>query len=311
MKSSFVEASFLVAEHEAEPCSEALLEVGALSVSVEDADASSPDEQPLFGEPGTEPSTHAWRNSVLVALFDGGDDPSKTIADAIAHVRDAGIALPLPQAIRPVDDQDWVRATQAQFAPINIGRLWVVPSWHEAPAGAELVLRLDPGMAFGTGTHPTTRLCLAWLERELAHGASVLDYGCGSGILAIAAAKLGAGMVEGVDIDAHAVEAARENALRNDVTATFRNADNFHARQRYDAVVANILSNPLKLLAPALIAHVAPGGALVLSGVLERQAIEVASVYESHGLPLQIASAEDGWVCLSGRFNDSAMRGAA
>jgi ribosomal protein L11 methyltransferase len=294
----YVEAVFEVDEASAESTADALIEAGALSVSVEDADADSPDEQPLFGEPGTEPTTLAWKHSRLVALLDGGENASSTLAEFLEAVRESGIALGAPSLVRHVDEQDWVRATQAQFDPIPIGRLWVVPSWHVAPPEAELVLQLDPGMAFGTGTHPTTRLCLEWLERAEVEGASVLDYGCGSGILAIAAAKLGAAHVQGLDIDANAVTAARNNAAVNQVLADFFDADH-HPDAHYDIVLANILSNPLKLLAPALIAHVAPGGSLVLSGVLERQADEVCAIYAVHGLPMHVAASREGWVCLA------------
>ncbi len=297
-----IEAVFVVDEASANALADALLDAGALSVAVEDADADTPDEQPIFGEPGMVQETQAWRRSRLVMLMqtEPGQDFSLALADLMLAVRDADLELPLPDTIHPVDEQDWVQATQSQFDPIEIGRLWVVPSWHEVPAGAHTVLRLDPGMAFGTGTHPTTRLCLEWLERELAPGTSVLDYGCGSGILAIAAAKLGAQPVEGMDIDEHAVVAARDNAARNQVQIEFHDAHWQPARQ-YAVVLANILSNPLKLLAPALIARMAPGGVLVLSGILERQAEEVAAVYAAHGLPMIVDAVRDGWVCLASR----------
>jgi ribosomal protein L11 methyltransferase len=202
-----------------------------------------------------------------------------------------------------VADTDWVRSTQAQFPPTQISpRLWVVPTWHEPPDPAAINVRLDPGVAFGTGTHPTTRLCLAWLDAALVPGSSVLDYGCGSGILAVAAALLGAGEVLGTDIDPQAVEAARLNAEANGARARFVLPAALPAGS-FDAVVANILSNPLKVLAPALLARVAPGGALVLSGVLERQAEEVIAAYAliDPTVPLAVWRADEGWVCLAGR----------
>lgn len=298
-----IEAVFIVDEASANALADALLDAGALSVVVEDADAESPDEQPIFGEPGMAQDTQAWRRSRLVMLLqvnDGGDFAA-VLADLMLAVRDAELDLPLPETIRTVDEQDWVQATQAQFDPIEIGRLWIVPSWHEIPAHAEIALRLDPGMAFGTGTHPTTRLCLEWLEREVRAGMTVLDYGCGSGILAIAATKLGAQHVEGVDIDKQAVIAAHDNAQRNAAEVQFHDA-RWQPDRQYDIVVANILSNPLKLLAPALIARIAPGGALILSGILERQADEVASVYATLGVPMHVAAVRDGWVCLASRL---------
>ncbi|CAN5135489.1 50S ribosomal protein L11 methyltransferase [soil metagenome] len=290
-----IEAVFEVEQREAEGFADRLLEAGALSVAVEDADVDSIDEQPLFGEPGTEPAVHAWRRSRLTALLDG-DGIAAALASLAAELD--GV-LPAPLETREVDEQDWVTATQAQFDPITIGRLVIVPSWHEVPAGAEIVIRLDPGMAFGTGSHPTTQLCLEWLERCDLAGRSVLDYGCGSGILAIGAAKLGAASVEGLDIDTDAVVAARANAATNGVVAQFHDAD-WRDGRRYDIVVANILSNPLKVLAPALIAKVSTGGALVLSGVLERQADEVMLIYRQNGFSLELAGLRDGWACLAG-----------
>jgi ribosomal protein L11 methyltransferase len=173
-----------------------------------------------------------------------------------------------------------------------------VPSWHDAPEPDAVVLELDPGLAFGTGSHPTTRLCMEWLEQHVQPGERTLDYGCGSGILAIVAKKLGAGETVGVDIDPNAVEASRYNAERNQTQATFSLPDDA-PEGTFDLVVANILSNPLKLMAAMLCARVRPGGRLILSGVLERQAEEVAAAYAS-AIPLTVWRARDGWVCLHG-----------
>jgi ribosomal protein L11 methyltransferase len=202
-----------------------------------------------------------------------------------------------------VADTDWVRATQEQFPPTRISeRLWIVPSWHQPPEPPAVAVRLDPGVAFGTGTHPTTRLCLAWLDENLKPGASVLDYGCGSGILAIAAGKLGATQIVGTDIDPQALDAARANSMTNRVPASYTDPNSL-AAATFDVVLANILSNPLMLLAPALLARVAPEGALVLSGVLERQAEDVIAAYRAAdpALKLGIWRSDDGWVCLAGR----------
>ncbi len=217
---AFQECVIEVAQEQAEAWSDALFDLGALSVSVEDADADTPDEQPLFGEPGLEPTRLAWNRSRVVALFDDETDPALVVA-AAANALDVD---PVPDyALRAVEDQDWVRLTQSQFAPIRIGeRLWVVPSWHDAPEPDAVVLELDPGLAFGTGSHPTTRLCMQWLEQNVRAGETVLDYGCGSGILAIVAKKLGAGDTLGIDIDPKAVEASRYNAERNQVAAASR-----------------------------------------------------------------------------------------
>ncbi|TWG78750.1 [LSU ribosomal protein L11P]-lysine N-methyltransferase [Cupriavidus gilardii J11] len=295
---AFQECVIEIAQDRAEAWSDALFELGALSVSVEDADADTPDEQPLFGEPGLEPTRHAWQHSRLVALFDDAVDPALALAAAANAL---GVPVPGHQ-LRSVADQDWVRLTQSQFEPIRIGeRIWVVPSWHDAPEPDAVVLELDPGLAFGTGSHPTTRLCMQWLEQNLRPGEAVLDYGCGSGILAIVAKKLGAGDTLGVDIDPNAVQASRYNAERNRVDAAFALPDDAaNARGgQYDLVVANILSNPLKLMAAMLSARVRPGGRLVLSGVLERQADEVAAAY-APWLPLSVWRSEEGWVCLHG-----------
>jgi len=285
----------------AEPLSDALLEAGALSVSVEDADSDTDEEQPLFGEPGSEPNTQAWsRNRVIVLLADG-TDPEQLLAVARLDLADHA---DLPWFLRQVPDADWVRLTQSQFGPIEVGtRIFIVPSWHadQMPLVPELnriAIQLDPGLAFGTGSHPTTHLCLEWLAAELPERASVLDYGCGSGILAIAAAMLGAQEVTGVDIDEQAVQATRDNASVNKVKVKSLLPDDL-ADGLYDVVVANILSNPLKVLAPMLAGRVRSGGQLILSGVLERQAQEVAAAY-APWLTISVWQARDGWVCLSG-----------
>lgn len=285
-----------VARDDAEALSEALFDLGALSVSVEDADADTPEEQPLFGEPGHEPTRLAWNRSRVVALLADDADPALLVAAAANEIN----LSPLPAyTVREVEEQDWVRVTQSQFEPIHIGEhIWVVPSWHDAPEPDAVVLELDPGLAFGTGSHPTTRLCMEWLEQHVQAGERTLDYGCGSGILAIVAKKLGAGETVGVDIDPNAVEASRYNAERNHVEATFALPDDA-PEGTFDLVVANILSNPLKLMAAMLCARVRPGGRLILSGVLERQAEEVAAAYAS-AIPLTVWRARDGWVCLHG-----------
>jgi ribosomal protein L11 methyltransferase len=287
--------SFMTDASHAEPMCDALLEAGALSASIEDADAGTPDEQPQFGEPGSV-ATPGWTHSRVVVLL----EPDASI-DAI--LGEAATAIGLSEipayTVDTVEEQNWVQLTQSQFDPIRVSeRLWIVPSWHETPDPAAVSLILDPGMAFGTGSHPTTRLCLEWLERNVTEGCSVLDYGCGSGILAIAAGRLGAARVAGVDIDPQAVEAARANAERNGVTALFADSAEPVAGE-YDVVVANILSNPLRVLAPAICAHVRPGGRLALSGILREQVDEIIAIY-ARWLPLQVADIREDWVCLAG-----------
>lgn len=287
--------SFLTDVSHAEPLCDALLEAGALSASIEDADAGTPDEQPQFGEPGSVNSP-GWQRSRIVVLLESGVDVA-----ALLQLAGQGVGLAeLPAyAVEAVEEQNWVQMTQAQFDPIRISqRLWIVPSWHESPDPAAISLILDPGMAFGTGSHPTTRLCLEWLDRTLEPGCSVLDYGCGSGILAIAAARLGAARVAGVDIDPLAVDAARANADRNGVDACFADSAEPVAGE-YDVVVANILSNPLRVLAPAICAHVRSGGCLALSGILREQADEIIGIY-AQWMPMQVTDTREDWVCLSG-----------
>ena len=287
--------SFLTDAAHAEPMCDALLEAGALSASLEDADAGTPDEQPQFGEPGSVNSP-GWEHSRVVALLEADADIDALLAEAAAAI---GLPSVAEYSVEDVAEQNWVQLTQSQFDPIRVSeRLWIVPSWHESPDPAAVNLILDPGMAFGTGSHPTTRLCLEWLERNVTAECTVLDYGCGSGILAIAAARLGAGRVAGVDIDPQAVDAARANAERNSVTALFADSAQPVAGE-YDLVVANILSNPLRVLAPAICAHVRSGGRLALSGILREQAEEIISIY-AQWLPMQVADTREDWVCLSG-----------
>ncbi|MFN4341336.1 MAG: 50S ribosomal protein L11 methyltransferase [Azonexus sp.] len=286
---------FLTDASHAEPLCDALLEAGALSACIEDADAGTPDEQPQFGEPGSV-NTPGWTHSRIVVLLEPEADIDKLLGAAAQAI---GLPAVPAYTVEAVAEQNWVQLTQSQFDPIRISeRLWIVPSWHESPDPSAINLVLDPGMAFGTGSHPTTRLCLEWLERNVSAGCSVLDYGCGSGILAIAAAKLGAGRVAGVDIDPQAVEAAIANAERNGVTAAFADSA-VPVAGEYDIVVANILSNPLRVLAPAICAHVRPGGRLALSGILREQAEEIIAIY-AQWLPLQVADVREDWVCLAG-----------
>lgn len=287
--------SFLTDASHAEPLCDALLEAGALSASIEDADAGTPDEQPQFGEPGSVNSP-GWTHSRVLALFEPDADVAAMLSAAAAEV---GMKEAPAFTMEELAEQNWVQLTQSQFDPIRVSeRLWIVPSWHVTPDPAAINLILDPGMAFGTGSHPTTRLCLEWLEHQVIKGCSLLDYGCGSGILAIAAARLGAGRVAGVDIDPLAVEAAYANAERNGVGALFADSAQPVAGE-YDLVVANILSNPLRVLAPAICAHVRSGGKLALSGILREQAAEIIGIYATW-LPLTVADEREGWVCLSG-----------
>ena len=282
------------AEH-AEALSDALLALGALSVGVEDADAGTERETPQFGEPGHSPAP-LWAHSRIVALFDKTADLPLIAATAAGE---AGLGATPPYDVTEVAEQDWVRLTQSQFGPIRINeRLWIVPSWHEAPDPQAINLELDPGLAFGTGSHPTTRLCLEWLCSHVSPGASVLDYGCGSGILAIAAAKLGGARVVGVDIDDNALAAAAGNAGRNH--ATVQLAHSMHPLDTsFDIVVANILTNPLCVLAPLLIERARPGALIALSGILAAQAGQVRQAYRP-AFDLTVWAEREGWILLEG-----------
>lgn len=279
---------------EAESLSEALMELGALAVSIEDAAAGTTGETPVFGEPGM-PIDTLWQSNFVISLFDQSADVARLLQDAAAAVN---YRLP-DYRIESVAEQDWVRLTQAEFAPIPISaRLWIVPSWHAAPNPDAINLVLDPGLAFGTGSHPTTRLCLQWLEQHIQPADSVLDYGCGSGILTIAALKFGVRHACGVDIDPLSVTTARENALTNRVNAEFYLPD-ADPGTRSSVVIANILTNPLLALAPLLADRCLPGGKLVLSGILDEQADKILRAYQTW-FELAVWRSEEGWVCLSG-----------
>ena len=276
--------------------SDALEALEALSVSVEDADADTQAEHALFGEPGLPPPAHSWERSRVLGLFP--DAEAAREAARLLALQDFFDGCEV-QAIAPVADQDWVRLTQSQFEPVPITpEFWIVPTWHQVPAQARQVIRLDPGLAFGTGTHPTTRMCLRWIAAHPPAGQRVLDYGCGSGILAIGAALHGAAQVDAVDIDEAAVQSTQDNAAANGVRLVAGLPD--RAQGAYDTVLANILATPLKVLAPLLAGHVGAGGALVLAGVLERQTEELQAAYRPY-LALRVADAEDGWVLLEGR----------
>ena len=288
------ELSLLAPEDRVEAVSDALDALDALSVSVEDADAQTDAERALFGEPGMPPPKEGWQRSRVLALF--AAEAAAKDAAALLQAQDffAGCQI---LGVAPVPDQDWVRLTQSQFAPVEITpEFWIVPTWHEPPAQARQVIRLDPGLAFGTGTHPTTRMCLRWIAHNPPQGLRVLDYGCGSGILAIGAAKYGAASIDAVDIDEAAVQSTWANAQANAVVLEAGLPE--QAQGYYGTVLANILATPLKVLAPLLCAHVAPGGALVLAGILERQADELKLAYAPHAR-LEVADSEDGWILMT------------
>lgn len=291
---SYQQTTFIVNELIAEPLSDALMAHGALSAAIEDAYAGTDEEQAIFGEPGIE-SEQIWHNSKILALFDEKADVAAIVAAAAEAVE-----IPPPaHQIELLPEQDWVRLTQAQFDPIKISdRLWITPTWHDAPDARAINLRLDPGLAFGTGSHPTTHLCLQWLDNNLRGGESVLDYGCGSGILTIAALKLGAGSATGVDIDPQAIKASNDNAVQNEVQAAFYLPDGLPQGQ-FDVVVANILANPLRMLGDMLAGRTHTGGRIVLSGILEEQIDEMSAIY-AQWFDLAPAIVNNGWACITG-----------
>lgn len=290
----YQQITIAVNDHLAERLADALMEHGALSAAIEDAYAGTENEQAIFGEPGM-PAEQIWQQSKVIALF-GEHDEAAAVVKAAAQ--ECGLK-DLSYESETLEDQDWVRLTQSQFDPIQISeRLWITPSWHKAPAGNAVNLQLDPGLAFGTGSHPTTRLCLKWLDTQLKGGESVLDYGCGSGILTIAALKLGAGSAVGVDIDEQAIRASNDNTAQNDVQAHFYLPDGLPQGQ-FDVVVANILANPLRMLGEMLAARTKQGGRIVLSGLLAEQSEELGEIY-SQWFDIEPAETEEGWARLSG-----------
>ncbi|MDP2072423.1 50S ribosomal protein L11 methyltransferase [Methylotenera sp.] len=281
-------------DNTADLISDTLMTQGALSAIIEDANADTLDEQPIFGEPG-DPPPGIWQQNLVSALFDEGIDVVKVMADLQQQTK----LHNLQYTTEIIQEQDWVRATQSQFEPIKINdHLWIVPTWHSAPNADAINIVLDPGLAFGTGSHPTTHLCLAWLTQTVSAQDTVLDYGCGSGILAIAAKKLGASSVVGTDIDAQAIQSSVYNAEQNSVIAEFYHASKYQTRE-FDIVVANILSSALSVLAPALAKSCKSGGKIALSGILKEQASDVSAIY-AEWFNMQAPQIMDSWVLLTG-----------
>jgi len=284
---SWLQIRLAITPDQAEALEDQLLDLGAVSVTFMDAE-----DQPIF-EPDLN-TTPLWSHTHLLALFEADTDPDSLLAH-LQLLR--GGELPEHQ-VEVIEDQDWERSWMDNFQPMRFGRrLWIVPSWHAAPEPDAVNLLLDPGLAFGTGTHPTTALCLEWLDAQPLQGQSLLDFGCGSGILAIAGLLLGAEHAVGTDIDTQALDASRDNAERNGIAAE-RFA--LHLPEKAaDVVVANILAGPLVSLAPRITALVKPGGRLALSGILAEQAEEVRAAY-SGAFELDPTADKDGWVRISG-----------
>lgn len=280
-------------DQNAEFISDALMDLGALSASIEDEHAETSAEQAIFGEPG-DPPPGIWQQNIVTAMLDQSVD----VESLLSSLKEITKINQFNYTLDTIEEQDWVRATQAQFDPIEItSKLWIVPTWHTSPNEDAINIILDPGLAFGTGSHPTTHLCLEWLSQQ-SDIDSVLDYGCGSGILAIAAHKLGAKKVVGVDIDSQAIIASRYNAQQNQTEIDFFDANDF-SDQTFNIVVANILSSALIVLAPALAKYCQTGGKIALSGILEEQTDALLSRY-SEWFTMDIPIQREAWILLTG-----------
>lgn len=292
---SWINVVVTAQEDTAEIISDTLIDLGALSASIEDALADTENEQAIFGEPG-DPPPGIWQKNLVSAMFEDGVNV-REIMHALEHKTQLSN---LSYQTQIIEEQDWVRATQSQFNPIQIcERLWIIPTWHNVVDENAINITLDPGLAFGTGSHPTTHLCLEWMTKHIEPQHTVLDYGCGSGILAIAAKKMGARHVTGVDIDPQAIEASLFNAEQNQVEIDFYHAEQFSQTQTFDIVVANILSSALMVLAPILANACCQGGKLALSGILEEQ-VEALSTRYAQWFTIEPPTVKDGWILLTG-----------
>lgn len=290
---SFKQIIINIDSQRAEQLSDIFFDLGALSVSIEDEHEGTELEQPIFNEPGMIVEA-LWEHSKVVVLFDDLADVASLVSAAEIELNAA-----FSYVQENVDDQDWVRLTQSQFEPIEVTpNLYIVPSWHSIPNTNATGIILDPGLAFGTGSHPTTFMCLRWIAEHVTPEHEVLDYGCGSGILAITAKKVGAKLVDGVDIDSQAIESSLYNAEVNQVRVNFCLPNQFLAKQ-YDVVIANILSNPLRMLASALASYVKPRGQIILSGILESQIEEMCEIY-AQWFAMSTYTIQEGWACLHG-----------
>lgn len=286
----WIQVNTIVDEALAEPLSDALMDSGAVSVTFTETG-----EQEIFEpEIGTTP---IWQRTRVLGLFDADTCVPTLLTNLQQHLEQ----IPIDDyRIEQIEDKDWIREWMDQYQPMRFGdNLWIVPSWLTPPEPNAVNLLLDPGLAFGTGTHPTTAMCLTWLDQHPPHGKTVIDYGCGSGILAIAAAKLGATQVKGTDIDPQAIIASQDNAQRNHVDIDFALVKHFQA-EPVDCLLANILAGPIKELATEFAHLVKPGGQLVLSGLLASQAAELVTHYRQFGFELDTLQTSEEWALLSG-----------
>ena len=291
---SWINLSILTSAEQANNFSEFILENNAISASIQDHNLHNKKEEMIFGEPHNGDQKF-WKHTQIDALFNTMVDAKKTI-----KALETKFKIKLDPKFSEIHDQDWVKKTQKQFNPISIlDKVWIIPTWHDIVDSEAINLTLDPGLAFGTGSHPTTHLCIEWMIKNIKKNNVVLDYGCGSGILAICAKKLGASAVTGVDIDPQAIIASEQNAKSNQTDITVKNSQEKLIVQA-DLVIANILSSAIKVLAPALAGYCLPNGKIALSGILKHQENEIKEIY-SEWFVMQKSYYKDGWVCLSGK----------
>ena len=291
---AWINLTFFAEEKDINLLSEALETRGAISIFIQDKNLNNSDEELIFGEPHSGPNKF-WATNQIQALFNNSMDIKEIQEELVSNFQDIDFKF----TTSSVSETDWVKLSQSQFKPICIkDRINIVPSWHKINNPKLINIILDPGLAFGTGAHPTTHLCTEWLIDNVSKGKKVLDYGCGSGILAIAAYKLGAKVVKGVDIDPQAIIASKENGALNECNIDWLNTDKDFKFQA-DLLVANILSSALSVLAPLLASYCSPKGKIALSGILESQENQIKKIY-APWFTFEQTLKNNGWVCLSG-----------
>jgi len=291
---AWINLTFFAEEKDIDLLSEALEIQGALSIFIQDKNLNNSDEELIFGEPHSGPNKF-WATNQIQALFNDSVVIKEIQDELILNFKDIDFKFNASS----VSETDWVKLSQSQFKPICIkDRINIVPSWHKINNPKLINIILDPGLAFGTGAHPTTHLCTEWLIDNVSKEKKVLDYGCGSGILAIAAYKLGAKVVKGVDIDPQAIIASKENGAINECNIDWLNTDKDFKFQA-DLLVANILSSALSVLAPLLASYCTPKGKIALSGILESQENQIKKIY-APWFTFEQTLKDNGWVCLSG-----------
>ena len=291
---AWINLTFFAEKKDINLLSEALETRGALSIFIQDKNLNNSDEELIFGEPHSGPNKF-WATNQIQALFNDSVNIEEIQDELILNFK----YIDFKFNTSSVSETDWVKLSQSQFKPICIkDRINIIPTWHKINNPKLINIILDPGLAFGTGAHPTTHLCTEWLIDNVSKEKKVLDYGCGSGILSIAAYKLGAKMVKGIDIDPQAIIASKENGAVNECNIDWLNTDKDFKFQA-DLLVANILSSALSVLAPLLASYCAPKGKIALSGILESQENQIKKIY-APWFTFEQTLKNNGWVCLSG-----------